>query len=68
MVNMLHVVRKHVQLDVKVMEILKEFIKTTISNNMQLSEDDEIEHQSNVEGNQYTFKDEETMLDNAPRI
>lgn len=65
---MLHVVRKHVQLDVKVMEILKEFIKTTISNNMQLSEDDEIEHQSNVEGNQYTFKDEETMLDNAPRI
>jgi len=33
---------------------------------MQLLEDDEIEDQSNVEGNQDTFKDEKTMLDNAP--
>jgi hypothetical protein len=33
---------------------------------MQLLEDEVIENQSNVEGNQDTFKDEENMLDNAP--
>jgi len=35
---------------------------------MQLLEDDEIEDQINVEGNQDTFEDENTMLDNALQI
>jgi hypothetical protein len=35
---------------------------------MQLLEDEEIEDQNSVEGNQDTSKDEETTLDNALQI
>ncbi len=51
------------------MKILeKDFSWTTITNKVQILEDDEVEDQNNLKENQDTSKDEETMLDNAPHI
>jgi hypothetical protein len=45
----------------------KEFNKTTISNHIQMLEDDEFEDQSSVEESQDTSEDEENLLGNAPQ-
>jgi len=42
------------------------FNRTTITNSMQMLEDDEVEDQSSAKESQHTSKDEETMLANAP--
>ncbi len=66
---MLEVVRKQVWFNNEAIEKLeKEFSKTTISDHIQMLEDDEFEDQSSAEESQDTFEDEETLLGNAPHV
>jgi len=60
--------KKQVWLNNEAIEKLeKEFNKTTISNHIQMLEDDEFENQSSVEESQDTSEDEENLLGNAPQ-